>query len=213
MTKMINKNGLYSLLFISFFLIFINFLPINVETQPVLSLFFSVILIVGFSRFSDFQKRDVRFVILLSIVLIIYTCIQLLFDSDYQAIVELFKYLLGPIIFLSLRTNNFSISFSLLKKVVAGIAIIAAVSFILPELYLFLFKFLIPRLAKNIGDIKGIFVLSPEPSYFSAFQIILLITIEKALSQMENGKKVMYTRKQLLYLKYIILFVSILTKS
>lgn len=211
---MIKRSELNSLLFISFFLIFIRILPISVETQPVLSLFVATISIVGFAKGTDFLKKDVIFVIALVLILIIYTFLQIFFNSDYQAIVELFKYLIGPVIFFSIRSNKYSISFSILKKVVIAISIIAAVSLFLPSVYAILFKYFIPRFAENMGsDVRGIVVLTPEPSYFAVFQIILLITIEKALSQFDTGEKVLYTRKELLYLKYIIIFISVLTKS
>ena len=211
---MIRRSELSSLLFLSFFLIFIRILPINVETQPVLSLFVAAILIAGFSKKSDLLKKDVLFVFFLALILIVYTCLQIFFNSDYQAIVELFKYLIGPVIFFSIRSNRYSISFSVLKKVIIALSVIAAVSLLLPGLYSAFFKLFIPRFAENMGsDVRGIVVLTPEPSYFAVFQIILLITIEKALSQFDNGEKVLYSKRQLLYLKYIIIFISVLTKS
>jgi hypothetical protein len=211
---MIKRSTLNELLFISFFLIFIRILPISVETQPIISFLVSCVFFVSVSKKNDFIKTDVFFVFLLGIILISYTCYQILFLADYNSIIELFKYAIGPIIFLAIRSNKYSISFDFFKKLIIGISILALISLLLPNIYSIIFGNLIPRFVENIGsDVRGIVVLTPEPSYFAVFQIILLITIEKALSQYESENCNTYTRKQLFYLKCVVIFISILTKS
>lgn len=210
------RTYLHRFLFVSLFLIFIPLIPIGIETQPTLALFTSIILIAGFSNPKELLKLDVFFVCLLSVILTIYATWQFFFKFDYKALIEFLKYLIGPIIFFAIRTSKFSVSFPLLKKVVIGLAIVAGISLFLPGIYVFIFRYLIPRFVDNVGsDARGIVILTPEPSYFAVFQIILLITIEKALSQLnyEQSEEVDYNKKQLLYLKYVVIFISLLTKS
>ena len=144
----------------------------------------------------------------------IYAICQAFFKYDYQGIIEFIKYLIGPIIFLGLRISKFSISYSLLKKVIYTLTAIAAISLFTPGIYVLIFQHIIPRFASNVGsDARGIVILTPEPSYFAVFQTILLITIEKALSQSANDNEKASERKKLLFLKYLVLLLSLLTKS
>ena len=214
MQRIITTNSLNSILFISFFVIFIPLVPIGIETEPIISFFVSVLIIIAFGKSADLLKKDIIFLSVLIIVLMIYAICQAFFKYDYQGIIEFIKYLIGPIIFLGLRISKFSISYSLLKKVIYTLTAIAAISLFTPGIYVFIFQHIIPRFASNVGsDARGIVILTPEPSYFAVFQTILLITIEKALSQSANDNEKASERKKLLFLKYLVLLLSLLTKS
>jgi len=214
MQRIIKIDSLNSLLFVSFFVIFIPLIPIGIETEPVISFAVAALIIAAFAKKTDLFKKDVIYLLALVTILLLYTIGQAFFKNDYQGIIEFVKYIIGPVIFLGMRISKFSITYSLLKNVIYTLTVIAAVSLLIPGLYVLIFQHLIPRFAANVGsEARGIVILTPEPSYFAIFQTILLITIEKALSQLSLADNTSSDRKKLLILKYLVLFLSLLTKS
>ena len=210
---MFKKSQIYNFLFVSFFAIFFQFIPIGLETQPLLPLIGSLVLLFsGYDLAPHIVKKDLVVLYILLLVLLLYAFGSILFYKSPQPIIEFVKYLIGPILFLAMRISNFQISFGVLKKVVYIFLFFALLNFLFPSLYILLFKFFIPRFEDSIADgARGINILTPEPSYFSIFQLILLLSIEKGLSENFNGDKLRI--KQLKLLKYIVIFISLLTKS
>lgn len=200
-----------NLLFISFFTIFFHLIPIGVETQPHFTLVIAVILIVFGQKLRSELSVDVKILYLLIFILFSYTVFQIISNFSFSIIVEFLKYLIGPILYLALRKNNFVISFKVYKRLIYFLAFLAILNLMLPTIYEFLFGNFIPRFSGNLpGGIRGITILTPEPSYFAIFQIILLIILEKhfaftGLSTVE--------RRSANILKYMVIGLCLLTKS
>jgi hypothetical protein len=210
---MLQISRLNNFLFFSFFIIFIRIVPIGIETQPLLSFVYAILLICTYFMYLDKSeylniKKDVLCVVLLLVVLLFYTVAQAVIYLDTQAIVEFAKYLIGPVIYIALR-HEFSIKFKVLKIIVYSLMGLALLNLFLPSVYNLIFGIFIPRSVDSVaGGIRGITILTPEPSYFSVFQIILLLTIEDGLSKNSS-----IPRKKLLRLKYLVIFMTLLTKS
>jgi len=201
---------LQDLLFVSFFLIFFSFIPIGIETQPIFSVIISFIFIFS-APINERCKKDVAFTYLFIFILLLYVTWQVLYTKTILTpVVEFFKYLIGPIIFLAIRSTNYSIRYRVIKLVVYFISGVAVLNLVFPSAYDLLFRFLIPRFSGNqVGGVRGINILTPEPSYFSIFQIILLATIEKQIGDENSGEM----KGGLLKLKYIVIVLSLFTKS
>ncbi len=200
-----------NLLFISFFTIFFHLIPIGVETQPHFTLFFALILMVFGQKMRSTLSGDVKILYLLILILFSYTVFQTISSFSFTIIIEFLKYLIGPILYLAIRKNSFCISFKVYKKLIYFLTFLAILNLLLPTIYEFIFGNFIPRFSGNLpGGIRGITILTPEPSYFAIFQIILLIILEKhfahtGLSDVE--------RRSANLLKYLIIGLCLLTKS
>lgn len=200
-----------NLLFISFFTIFFHLIPIGVETQPHFTLVFAIILMVFGKRMRSEFPIDVKILYFLIFILFSYTVFQLLSNFSFTIIVEFLKYLIGPIIFLALRKSNFFISFKVYRWLIYFLTALAILNITLPSIYEFIFENFIPRFSGNVpGGFRGITILTPEPSYFAIFQIILLIILEKHLAYKGLG---IGERRSANLLKYLVIGLCLLTKS
>lgn len=208
---MFKKIEMNNLLFISFFTIFFHLIPFGVETQPHFTLFFSIISLFFFNNERWKLPSDVVLLFSLIFILFVYTVFQLISDFSFSIVIEFIKYLLGPVLYLALRNTYFSISFKLFYRLIFVLVLFAILNLILPTFYDFIFGNIIPRFSGNIpGGIRGITILTPEPSYFAIFQIILLMIIEKhfacnIISEID--------RRRVYVLKYLVLVLCLLTKS
>lgn len=208
---MLSTSKLYNYLFFSFFLIFLRVIPVSIETQPVFSVLFSFLILSQGKIDFQFIKTDVLFTWILVLVLGIYSIYTLMAFKEFSAIVDLVKYLVGPIIYLAIRRFDFKVSIKTLKIVVSILLATTIVTLFLPQLSKFLFSFLISRSENLSGDdYRGISILTPEPSYFSAFVVMLMATIEKKLQQ---GDEETSERRLLKQMKFAVLFMAVLTKS
>lgn len=200
-----------NLLFISFFTIFFHLIPIGVETQPHLSFLFAFLLLITAKRSTNTYKKDVFCLYILLSILLAYTCLQLVLEFSFIPILEFVKYLIGPLIYLAIRYELFSINYKTFRSVIYVLTFFAILNLLIPNIYQFIFGMIIPRFSGNMaGGIRGITILTPEPSYFAIFQIILLITIEKQLS---NLSLTSFETKKLKALKILLIIISFTTKS
>jgi hypothetical protein len=208
---LVNRLEINNLLFISFFTIFFHLIPIGVETQPFLSVIIALLLFFSSNDSGFIFKKDVVFLYFLIFVLFAYSFYQLTFYYSFIPVLEFFKYLIGPIIFLALRKSTFVISYKIFKIIVYILLFFGLLNLILPSMYEFVFGNIIPRFKGNApGGIRGITILTPEPSYFVVFQIILLTIIEKQLAYKNLS---LLESKKLIYLKILVLLLSLFTKS
>lgn len=208
---MISKSFLNNFLFLSFFLIFFHFIPIGVETQPHISLILALAIFFTSTKSYNYVKKDIFFLCLLLAIIFVYAFLQIVNHFSISPILELTKYFIGPIIYFAIRFSNFSISYKIFRNIVYSLFFLGFINLFFPSIYEFVFGNFIPRFSGNeVAGVRGITILTPEPSYFVIFQIILLITIEKQLSYKNIT---VAERKYLNILKYITLFLSLFTKS
>jgi hypothetical protein len=206
------SKSLYNLLFISLFLIYFKVLPINVETQPILTIFISIIIL--FKNYRDYFSNQIKLykdeigLFFISIILLIYTLFQFLF-WDEVVVIDCIKYLIGIILYLSIR-RRFVINRKVLYLVVIALVSLGILNLLLPDLYSLIVGAFIPRTLDSLRDgIRGINILTPEPSYFAAFELIILNVIEFHLDgELEN-----HNNKYLKWCKWAIILLAFLTKS
>ena len=210
---MINSGkSLYNLLFISLFLIYFKVLPINVETQPILTIFISIIIL--FNNYRDYFSRQIKIykdevgLLFIFLILLIYTLFQFLF-WDEVVVIDCIKYLIGIILYLSIR-RRFVIARKVLYLLVIALVSIGILNLLLPDLYSLIVGAFIPRTLDSVRDgIRGINILTPEPSYFATFELIILNVIEFQLDrEVENQHN-----KYLKWCKWAIILLAFLTKS
>lgn len=207
-----NSNSLYNLLFISLFLIYFKVLPINVETQPILTIFMSIIIL--FKNYRDYFSHQIKLykdeigLLFIVLILLIYTLFQFLF-WDEVVVIDCIKYLIGIILYLSIR-RRFVVTRKVLYLVVIALVSIGFLNLLLPDLYSLIVGAFIPRTLDSIRDgIRGINILTPEPSYFAAFELIILNVIEFQLDGDFENKY----NKYLKWCKWGIILLAFLTKS
>ena len=208
---MLSKAKAYNYLFFSFFLIFLKLIPIGIETQPLIALIFALLILVHGKYDFTLIKRDVFFVYVLIFIILVYFFYTLLYHHWFSAFVDLLKYLVGPLIYLALRRYPHKVSIKTITIVVVMLSSVALFILLLPSVAQMVFYFIISR-AENISgnEFRGISILTPEPSYFSVFEIILLIEIENKLSDLSMSLK---DRKRLKMLKTVVIILTFLTKS
>lgn len=208
---MLSKAKAYNYLYFSFFLIFLKIIPVGIETQPLIAFIFALMILMNGDHDFSIIKRDVFFVYILMFFIVVYFFFTLIYHHWFSAFIDLLKYLIGPIIYLALRRYNHKISLKTVTTVVIMLSSIALFILLLPSVAQMVFYFIVSR-SENISgnDFRGISILTPEPSYFSVFEIILLIEIEYKLSELSLSIK---DRKHLKMLKVVVIILTFLTKS
>jgi hypothetical protein len=206
------SNILYGLLFISLFLIYFKVLPLNVETQPILTIFLSILILIrGYRDYFSNQIKlywDELGLIFLVVILLIYTLFQYLFWNE-MVVLDCIKYLIGIFLYLSIR-RRFAINHKLIYLVVIFLVGIGLMNLVFPELYDLVFGGFIPRTLESVRDgVRGINILTPEPSYFAAFELIILNLIESQLDENNTDPR----KKYLKWCKWAIIILAFLTKS
>ena len=206
------SNILYGLLFISLFLIYFKVLPLNVETQPILTIFLSILILIrGYRDYFSNQIKlywDELGLIFLVVILLIYPLFQYLFWNE-MVVLDCIKYLIGIFLYLSIR-RRFAINHKLIYLIVVFLVGIGLMNLVFPELYDLVFGGFIPRTLESVRDgVRGINILTPEPSYFAAFELIILNLIESQLDESNTDPR----KKYLKWCKWAIIILAFLTKS
>lgn len=201
----LNISVIINLLFLLSFLIYVKKTPLETETQPIFIFFISIIFV--FFVKLKLTKKDL-FLVLHITVLTLYIIYQMLVYRT--GIVDYITYLIGPLtyfVFLN-RINNISIL--LLRRIIIFFFIITIVSLfkipVLNDILVGFSEIFIGRTGWGEGSsFRGVSLLTPEPSYF-AFFLILLISL------LDIKVKVEYPKS---YKKYWILlfFIALATKS
>ena len=192
----------FSLILLGVFTIYIHILPINVETFPVvLSLIVLCTVILSFVKRENYcLYRDELAALLLLFIILAYGIITILVDG-ISAIIEVFKYLLGPLFYLFFRRMRPVIEYKPIRNTLVFLFILtlAVISGISPVIEII--KIFIPRF-EAILNFRGISVLTPEPSYFSFFAMFSLITA-----------RYLYTKKKCSNQQYWFLLIIIIILS
>ncbi len=209
---MISRKSLNNLLFISLFLVYFRFLPLNVETQPILSFIISISILI--TNYRDYFSREIKlfldeiFLLFIIVILFIYTLLQFLFWHEI-VVLDCIKYLIGIVFYLSIR-RRFIVSRKIVFLVVCSLTIVGIFNLLLPDIYSLIFGPIIPRTLDSVRDgIRGINILTPEPSYFASFELIILNLIE---FELDKDNDVVHT-KYLKWCKWAIIMLAFLTKS
>ncbi len=194
-----------NLVFVLAFFIYIKKVPLNIETQPIIIFFLSLVFL--FSTKIKLTKSTV--LVWLHIALIsIYAILQFLFFRT--GIISYFTFLIGPVVYLLMVDKAKKISLLLIKAVTVFFLFWAlVVQFQIPSLIEavnLVNKIFIGR-AENMGvsGLRGVTLLTPEPSYF-AFPLILLIYLVD-FNKDEKGIK------GLQFYRVVLFIIALMTKS
>jgi len=209
--KLSRKSLLINFSIFSIYLIpFAN--KVSFETFPLLLIVCSILIIFSNKMF----KRNLDKIQISALLLLMFICLSFLYNlpSNNIALLELIKYLIGPIILFS--------SHQIIKNL--NIKFVYYLSFFLIFLY-FLLKFNVPILfnfacdfleffiarydCSNFDNLKSPFLITPEPSYLALFLgfIILIINLMK---KNQNYKKNLHN---FLIIEFLLLFIILDTQS
>jgi hypothetical protein len=126
-----------------------------------------------------------------------------------MVVLDCIKYLIGIFLYLSIR-RRFAINHKLIYLIVVFLVGIGLMNLVFPELYDLVFGGFIPRTLESVRDgVRGINILTPEPSYFAAFELIILNLIESQLDESNTDPR----KKYLKWCKWAIIILAFLTKS
>lgn len=201
----INISFIINLLFMLSFLIYVKKTPLETETQPFF-IFLITTTLIFFIKLK-LTKRDI-FLVLHLVVLTLYIIYQILFYRT--GIVDYLTYLIGPITYLVFLNRINSISVLLLKRIIIFFLILTIVSLfkmpVLNDILVGFSEIFIGRTGWGEGSgFRGVSLLTPEPSYFAFFLILLMSLIDIKIKN-ENPKS--------FKIYWIILFfIALATKS
>ena len=154
---------------------YINIFPINIETFPILSV---MVLILKILHTLCLNKKliidDNKKITLLLIFVIISYGISLYPYLGLVSILELAKYLLGPLIFLFLSKTIKEVTYEFMLSTLICIFILTILLFFSFEPLIICIKFFMNRTSLGFGS-RGISVITPEPSYYAFFSILFFI--------------------------------------
>ncbi|MCT7520532.1 hypothetical protein [Aliarcobacter cryaerophilus] len=187
----------------SIFTIYISLLPISAETQPILPLALSILILFNNFYFRNQISKDIIIAISLILVLTVYYIFGKFGFGDGSLITYL-KYIVGPLIYISIRNNILHLNY----KFVSFIVFIFFILFILLHFNLFQnIQGLIIERSLHSFDIGRFSLLTNEPSYFAYFLIIILVYVD--LSYYNR----IISLKQYNLLRFTIIFIAFNIKS
>lgn len=190
---------IFNLFILSIFSIYIPLLPLSSETQPILPLLFSLIIILlNIRKVNLYIKYDVALVYLLIGIISIYFFTSLLkIGYSEHPFINYIKYLIGPFIYLAIRNNIDDISFKNVRNIILFLFIVS----ILVHFKLFqnIHSLIIKRSQTSFAGHR-INILTNEPSYFAFFFVLLLGLLDYISIRTTTSKKIINILKLLLFI-------------
>lgn len=203
----IDSKIIYNIAFFSIIFMYIRIIPVNIETQPV----FVVILIPIFIAINKMKvsiKSEDRFLIVYLIITFIYFIVASLLGVE-STIIHYFKLILGPLAYLLILKNVDLLEIRTLKSMTILLFIISFIYFFhIPIIYDFInsiINLLLNRYTANYIGARGMSILTPEPSYFVYFAMLLLYSFDFIESKLNLKENIVY--------KVLIYVMCIITKS
>ncbi|KOR31927.1 hypothetical protein TI05_10485 [Achromatium sp. WMS3] len=201
----ITRKEIITIFLLSIFTIHISFIPIAAETQPILPLGISLVVLFFLNKFyvQNRVSKDILYSWLLVAILSIYFIIGKFGFGD-GSIITYIKYIIGPLIYIAIRKSILNINY----KYIIGIVGAFFTLYLLLQFDIFqnIHALLISR-SYNTFEIGRMSLLTPEPSYFAHFLILILIYID-----LSYKNKIISLKKYNL-LRIIMLFIALNVKS
>ena len=197
--------------YIGTFFMYLRIVPIEAETQPIIPCLFLFLAIpFGFNKILEARDEEL-FLLLFCWVVLCYLFYGLSEDNWLRNCVYAFKILFCPLLYLfvlkSVEYVNIShvriVVYTLLCFCISSIVYVPA----LTEITRFVIKFFLPRFSFGEG-VRGISILTAEPSYFVYFGILSICTLD--FIKLRDSKT---SETEIIILKAMIIFMGGLTRS
>lgn len=204
---------LFELSFIGIFFMYFNLIPISGEAQPIIvfiaMIFSSIIFLL--KKYKICMTLDLLLICIHILIVIIYFVIHLIIGG--KNFIEFFRIIIGPLMYITILNKVEYINYSHIKKIVYFILSIFIIQFFkIPFFIRFLeklFNILMPRNSIYGVGTRGLTILTPEPSYFAYFAMLLLYSLD--FIKIKNKNYINET--EIIIIKFIIIIISLMTKS
>ena len=175
---LLSEKSIINLLLLLVFFLYVKKLPIDIETQPFI-LFFTSIILILFTKI-NISKTD-YWLVFYVLVLTMYFVVQ--FIIKQTGLIAYLTFLVGPLAYLVFKNKVHLFSGKLIKWIIVIYATVAVIIFfkipLFYEIVKFFYSFFIPRSGWMDGsEIRGITLFAPEPSYFAFFSVLLLACLD-----------------------------------
>lgn len=203
---------LFVVAYVGTFLMYLQVIPINIETQPVLPflcLIFAVVL--RFKKIVEIKNEELL-LILFCFVVFCYLLYDLFCGDAEKSAIYCFRLTFCPLLYLFVLKNVEYVRFSYVKIVVYVLLsfCLAVIVYIplLSDLVRFVIDLFLPRYSFG-GGVRGVSILTTEPSYFVYFAILIICTADF----LQVRDKSLVTRKEIVFIKVIVILMAVFTKS
>ena len=205
---MINTKLIYNIAFFSIIFMYFQILPINIETQPLLIVvLLPLFLLIKLKNNFKFNSED-KLLLIYIIIIFLYFIFSLI-NGQGDSFEYLLRFILGPITYLFLLKNVGLLNIKTLKIMTMILFSVAVINVMhIPVLYSFLSSVMnafFNRYSLNYAGVRGMCILTPEPSYFVYFAMLLLFSFDFVEYRTKEPEHTSY--------KLLIYFMCILTKS
>ena len=202
----------FNIVYISILFMYFKFTPLNAETQPLIVLAFTpIMLLAKFAKRIKFTRSE-RYLVLFWLVLLAYGLLSLLLFKQDVSKVFLYslRLLVMPLAYLLFLKNTHYLSPNSLRFALYVLLIVAFVEFfkipILNDALELLYNRFFERFTFGEGS-RGLCILTTEPSYFVYFAILLVYSIDF----LSISKKL--SKKESTIYRLLIILIGLLTKS
>lgn len=204
----IKPKLIYNIAFFSIIFMYFKIIPVNIETQPILVVLLIPLFLLVNNNMILTIKSEEKYLFIYLFIILFYFFISL-FANPIDSFLYFIKFILGPISYIFLLKNVELLEAKTLKIMTL---ILFFVSFIYLTHFPILFNLLnsvlsifINRYVINYIGVRGINILTPEPSYFVYFAMLLLFSFDFIEYKSKLPEHVFY--------RILIYFMCILTKS
>ena len=168
---------------------YFNCLNLGFETFPILTVFILFYKIVGsfYHNNKVIKYRDEKVLFIFILFIIAYFFIFFIF-LGFSNFFQLVKYLIGPLCYVFFDDFLDDVDYKIVRNVIYLIFILTLLSIVSFKPLIILLNFFIPRNSFGYG-IRGISVLTPEPSYYAFFAILFYVFVEYIVMQKKCSKK------------------------
>ncbi len=190
---------------------YFRILPFNIETQPVGVIVFSLVFLCLNLKKNMIINKQSFWLILYLIIIFFYSLLAFLYINNKELIITYFiRLTISPILFLIFLRNVKYLKPITIIIMVSILFVCASVSYFrIPGLFSFLnsiYDYFMQRYTFGEGT-RGICILTPEPSYFVYFAILLFFSIDFL------SYRSLITRRNNIILKLLLLLMCFFTKS
>lgn len=206
----ISIKGIYNICYLSIIFMYFNFFSSDIgETQPIIIILFTIPCLFYYLRSKKNLKKD-RLLLISIFITIMYFLIQCFQNTlSRDAILLLFKMIIGPITYICiLKYCNYLEQKSVKIAIIILSIIFFIVVFKIPIFYSiieYVYTLFFNRGSLSGNNMRGLNVLTPEPSYFAYFSILLLYSID----YLKLEKNVNFN----FFYKVILVIISLASKS
>ena len=202
----------FNLAYISVLFMYFRLTPLNAETQPLVILALTPIMLFASLRSGTKLSQSEKFLILFWLVLLIYGLLSfLVFKQDISKVfLYSLRLLVMPLAYLLFLKNSHYLGPKSVKFVLFVLFAVAIIEFlrvpVLNNLLENIYNSFFDRYIFGEGS-RGLCILTTEPSYFVYFAILLMFSIDYL-----NGLNKLSNRQSILY-RLMVILMGLMTKS